>query len=322
MKYRNTKDLFQTGQKTKLNLIIGRFMPVFILLVLLFDSGVHAQNPYDFCESAYEIEHPGKWCSKSGQFSTFEATNSGSDIATCFANFGKDVWFKFTAVGTILKVSVKGVGSGKEMMKQPEFVLFSGDCSGQISLIGCSRSRKGKRFTSLRREHIVPGQTYLISVQDANQEAGQFQICVTNYSPKLVTKPNRKKPKNLIQELSHQVRTGEEFSVEQLHFDANSYEIKSSFLPVLFELIHYLKSNPSVVIEVGGHTNSHCDDVYCQELSKKRAKAIAEFIMDKGVPESQITYQGYGKTKPLYHGQSKAYQAKNQRVMIKVLKTR
>ena len=278
-----------------------------------------AQNPYDFCESAYKIENPKKWCSNNEQFTTFEATNSGSDIATCFANFGKDVWFKFTAVGTVLKITVKGVGKTKEIMKQPEFVLFSGDCNNQINLIGCTRSRKGKRFTALRKEDIIPGQTYLVNVQDANEEAGNFQICIRNYSPKVLTK-TQSKEKKYIPELSKPLKNGVEFAIKKMNFDANSFEIKSSFIPILFEIVKFLKENPSVVVEIGGHTNSRCDDEYCMKLSLNRAKAIAEFITDKEVLTQQIAFKGYGKSRPLSRSSSR--QANNQRVAIKILKTR
>ncbi len=287
-------------------------------LFLLAYSG-QAQNPYDFCESAYKIENPKKWCSQSGQFSTLEATNSGSDIATCFANFGKDVWFKFTAVGTVLKITVKGVGKTKKIMQQPEFVLFSGDCTTQISLIGCTRSRKGRRFAALRKEDLIPGQNYLINVQDANQEAGSFQICITNYSPKQLVNA-KSKVKNFIPQLSKSPKQGAEFAIKKLNFDANSYEIKSSFIPVLFEIVQFLKQHPSVVIEIGGHTNNRCDDEYCKELSLNRAKAITDFIVDKGIAKDQIAFKGYGKSKPL--SRSKSKQAKNQRVAIKILKVR
>ncbi len=298
--------------------IIARLLFIFCLFVGY--TGLEAQNPYDFCESAYQIDNPKKWCSESGQFSTAGATSSGSDIATCFANFGKDVWFRFTAVGTVCKITVKGIGPDKRQLQQPEFVLFSGDCAGQISLIGCTRSRKGKRFAALRKDDLIPGQTYLINVQDANQVDGQFQICVNNYSPHVVTKS--KTPKPYIPEFKRPVKEGLEFSIKHLSFDANSYEIKSSFIPVLFEIVRFLKDYPNVEIEIGGHTNRNCDDIYCQELSLNRAKAIAEFIMDKGISEQQIYYKGYGKSRPLSKSRSKAGQARNQRVAIKVLKVK
>ncbi len=111
-----------------------------------------------------------------------------------------------------------------------------------------------------------------------------------------------------------------EFAIRKLNFDANSYEIKSPFIPVLFEIVRFLKAHPSVVIEIGGHTNNRCDDEYCRTLSLNRAKAITDFIVDKGVSADQIAFKGYGKTKPLYKSKSK--QAKNQRVAIKILKAR
>lgn len=293
------------------------FLSITLLMVVV---KLPAQSPYDFCESAYEISSPKKWCSKTGQFATFDATHSGSDMATCFANFGKDIWFKFVAEGSVLKITVKGIGKGRKVLKQPEFVLFAGDCVNQISLIGCARSRPGRKFVSLRKNDLIPGQTYLISVQDAQQDAGEFQICLRNYSPKVITQNKSKKSR--VPQLNAAIKEGMEFSIKNLRFDANSYKIKSSFLPTLFEIVKYLKANPTVIIEVGGHTNSNCDDIYCQELSHNRAKAIASFIIKKKVDSNQIQYRGYGKTKPLTNNHSAANQTKNQRVAIKVIKTK
>lgn len=286
-----------------------------VVILLLLEIPLLAQNNYDFCDHAYVIENPRKWCSKDLQFSTFEATNSGSDSGAAFANSSKDVWFKFVAIGDILKITVKGAGPVRNRMKEPEFILFEGDCDSQITMIGGAKSRKGTHFASLRKNEIIPGKTYLLTVQDGTMKSGGFKICVTNYSPKVVS--SRGSIKTRMPELKKTVHSGAEFTLRDLHFDSNSAAIKSSFLPTLFEIVHFLKANPSVIIEIGGHTNSNCDDEYCQELSNKRAQSIARFLWSKKIPAQQITFHGYGKTKPRYL--TKAKQSKNQRVTIKIV---
>ncbi len=296
-----------------------KMSPVWWVMLLVL-AGVRAfgQPANDLCNSAYVIENPAKWCSEPQQFTTTGATPSGSSIATCFANFGKDVWFRFTAVGTILKITVRGTGRYSEMLHDPEFSLFRGDCDGQISLIGCVRSRNGRGFAALRREDIVPGETYLITVQDAKQRTGRFQLCISNYSPKVLTK-RQPADEVYLPELRQKMRPGQEIVLPKVHFDANSAVIKSSFVPVLFEVVRFLKAHPDAVIEVGGHTNSFCDDDYCMKLSARRAQAIAEFLYDKGVRRQQVQTKAYGKTRPLFTSHDAARQARNQRVTIRIL---
>ncbi|HNA65662.1 MAG TPA: OmpA family protein, partial [Saprospiraceae bacterium] len=58
---------------------------------------------------------------------------------------------------------------------------------------------------------------------------------------------------------------------------------------------------------------------YCDKLSTARAKNIALYLYDKGIPTSQITYRGYGKRNPVATNETQAGRAKNQRVELKIL---
>ncbi|MDX1407115.1 MAG: OmpA family protein, partial [Saprospiraceae bacterium] len=91
--------------------------------------------------------------------------------------------------------------------------------------------------------------------------------------------------------------------------------------PVLDEVFRFLVTNEDVIIELGGHTNTKPGDDYCDKLSRARAKAVAEYLFDKGVSRDQVIYKGYGKRKPLIPDDtySLAAQRKNQRVEIKIL---
>lgn len=85
------------------------------------------------------------------------------------------------------------------------------------------------------------------------------------------------------------------------------------------ELYGFLSTNPSVMIEIGGHTNSTPTDDYCDRLSTARAKAVAEYLVNKGVEPNKVQFKGYGKKKPIADNRTSSGRQKNQRVEIKIL---
>jgi len=61
---------------------------------------------------------------------------------------------------------------------------------------------------------------------------------------------------------------------------------------------------------------------YCDLLSTARAKSVADYLVAKGIPATQVTYKGYGKRAPLVSNDTARGRKRNQRVEIKVLSTR
>lgn len=114
------------------------------------------------------------------------------------------------------------------------------------------------------------------------------------------------------------ITLGQTIRVDKLYFDADSSTIQSASNAVLQEIYDFLSNNRNVKIEIGGHTNSLPEDDYCDRLSTARAKNIAEYLYDKGIPESQITYKGYGKRQPIASNATVEGRKKNQRVEIKI----
>jgi outer membrane protein OmpA-like peptidoglycan-associated protein len=115
------------------------------------------------------------------------------------------------------------------------------------------------------------------------------------------------------------IAVGQTIRVDKLYFEADSSTIKPESYAVLEEIYSFLKDNDKVIIEIGGHTNSLPEDAYCDKLSTARAKDIAEYLYEKGIPQSRITYKGYGKRQPVASNQTVEGRRKNQRVEIKIV---
>jgi outer membrane protein OmpA-like peptidoglycan-associated protein len=107
--------------------------------------------------------------------------------------------------------------------------------------------------------------------------------------------------------------------VNQLNFEINSFKITNDSRPVLNDIYNFLNKNSKVSVEIGGHTNRFCDTDYCQTLSTNRAKAVVDFLVQKGIPSNRLTYRGYGKTQQVTFSKNAKMQKKNQRVEIKIL---
>ncbi len=115
------------------------------------------------------------------------------------------------------------------------------------------------------------------------------------------------------------MRVGQTIRIEKLYFDADSTNLKRNSYPVLDELYQFMSSNTDVNIEVGGHTNDIPSDAFCDKLSSTRARAVAEYLIMKGIHESRVQYHGYGKRNPLFPNVTQENRKRNQRVEIKIL---
>src|SRR4029077_9265323 len=69
-------------------------------------------------------------------------------------------------------------------------------------------------------------------------------------------------------------------------------------------------------IAVEGHTDNKGNDGYNMELSQKRADAVRDFLVTRGIPSDRIRAVGYGKARPLSDNSKPDGRANNRRVEI------
>lgn len=114
------------------------------------------------------------------------------------------------------------------------------------------------------------------------------------------------------------LKVGYTFQLENLYFQADSATVTRNAERVLFKLVQFMKNNPSVSIEVGGHTNSLPPHEYCDKLSSDRSKNVAEYLIKNGIDRRRITSRGYGKRKPIADNETESGKQQNQRVEVKI----
>lgn len=79
-----------------------------------------------------------------------------------------------------------------------------------------------------------------------------------------------------------------------------------------------LKKYPENTITINGYTDSTGNAAYNVDLSQRRAKAVADALIERGVPASQVSYHGFGAANPVASNDTAADRAKNRRVELEI----
>ena len=90
-----------------------------------------------------------------------------------------------------------------------------------------------------------------------------------------------------------------EYRLSNIYYDFNKWDLREESKKTLDTLYEILTENPTIIIELGSHTDARGTDVYNQELSQKRAESCMTYLLGKGISKDRITAKGYGKTKLL-----------------------
>lgn len=97
------------------------------------------------------------------------------------------------------------------------------------------------------------------------------------------------------------IPTGSEgkITLANVFFDLNKATLRDESSVELNKLYRFLKENEKINIEISGHTDTRGDAKANQILSENRAKAVYQYIIDKGIKESRLSYKGYGQSEPI-----------------------
>ncbi len=112
---------------------------------------------------------------------------------------------------------------------------------------------------------------------------------------------------------------GSVIALRNIFFNTASYELLPTSNAELDKLTALLKTNPTLRIELGGHTDNVGADAANMTLSDQRAKAVRDYVVAKGIDGARITAKGYGETKPLATNDTEEGRAQNRRTEVTVL---
>lgn len=102
----------------------------------------------------------------------------------------------------------------------------------------------------------------------------------------------------------------------EVSFDFNSDVIKPAFKGTLDKLAQVLGKYDRTVVHVIGHTDSVGSDAYNQQLSERRANAVANYLISQGVVTERVRTEGRGESEPRDTNDTEAGRQLNRRVEV------
>ncbi|MES2776147.1 MAG: OmpA family protein [Bacteroidota bacterium] len=106
--------------------------------------------------------------------------------------------------------------------------------------------------------------------------------------------------------------------LKNILFETNSFKLKPSSYNELGKVVQLLKDNPTLKIQIGGHTDNVGKPADNLLLSNNRAKSVVDYLVSQGIVVTRLSYKGFGSTKPLADNKTEAGKAKNRRTELVV----
>jgi outer membrane protein OmpA-like peptidoglycan-associated protein len=106
---------------------------------------------------------------------------------------------------------------------------------------------------------------------------------------------------------------------EKVHFDFDKATLRPESAAILAEVAATILSQPRIVrLEVQGHTDTTGGAAYNLDLSERRAQAVVDALVARGVAPERLDARGYGFTRPVASNETEEGKAQNRRVQFEI----
>jgi len=104
-----------------------------------------------------------------------------------------------------------------------------------------------------------------------------------------------------------------------VNFDFDKSNIKPKYDSILDKVADCLKKQTSIKVQIIGHTDNIGTMAYNQTLSEKRASAVLNYFLKKGIAKERFSTMGYSYTKPITSDKTREGRARNRRIQLKLI---
>ena len=114
------------------------------------------------------------------------------------------------------------------------------------------------------------------------------------------------------------LKIGSSIVLNNIFFDLNAFTLKDASIAELNKVYDFLKNNQEVKVEISGHTDNTGDPDYNMDLSDKRANAVVNYLIEKGISAERLIPKGFGADRPLAENTSEEGRSQNRRTELTI----
>lgn len=107
--------------------------------------------------------------------------------------------------------------------------------------------------------------------------------------------------------------------LKNIFFDVNKYNLKEQSTTELDNVFMLLRDNPTLKIQINGHTDNAGRINDNMVLSNNRAQAVVQYLINKGIEPTRLTFKGFGPNEPVADNTTEEGRARNRRTELKVV---
>ncbi|MGQ9847037.1 MAG: OmpA family protein, partial [Bacteroidales bacterium] len=257
------------------------------------------------------------------------------------------VGFKYTAV-----IKADGYIDSKQSLDLTSIYNFTIIEQQPIFMIKKSafKTIKGKLQDKLTDKFIAGAKIALVSdsaggkiiAVSYSNEKGEFEFKLENFdeNEKIMLVVEKENYKQLVYELGDisnetvipldinlepEIKKNKVFEFHNIYFDYGKATLREESKEVLDRIVEVMNENPTLEIELSGHTDSQSSAGFNLKLSQQRADEARNYLISKGINANRIIAIGYGETRLLNHCKdnvpcSEEEHAINRRIEVKIIK--
>jgi len=139
------------------------------------------------------------------------------------------------------------------------------------------------------------------------------------YSQNFTSEQSQANKPFIIKVPMQKIEIGAMVILKNIFFESNKFDLLPESKTELQQLIQFIKNNPSLSIEIGGHTDDIGTEQSNQELSENRARVVYNYLINNQVNPSTISFKGYGESKPLNDNLTEENRKNNRRTEYKII---
>ncbi len=115
------------------------------------------------------------------------------------------------------------------------------------------------------------------------------------------------------------VDVGSVVILQNVFYATGSSELEPESRAELNRVRDFLTDNPSIGVEISGHTDNTGTPVHNQELSEQRAESVVNYLVELGIADRRLQAAGYGELQPVDDNHSEEGRARNRRTELKIV---